>query len=77
MKNYICKKALSIEMFDGNGFSVEEILDIQKGEKFQSSDDRFRCVGGPDTVRLDSDDGTWVEISRETLNEHFEETPKE
>ena len=73
MKDYICKKALAYDKIDDDGSYTGKYASIEVGERFQSSDDKFRIAGGPNTVRLDSDGGTWLEITLDTLKEHFEE----
>lgn len=73
MGNYICKKAFSIERYDDDGVATEDNIDVEKGQRFQVSASKYRFVGGPDTVRLESNDGTWVEILSDTLEKHFEE----
>ena len=34
------------------------------------SEEKFRCVGGTDSIRLENDK-QWLEILEETLNEYF------
>lgn len=73
MKNYICIKPLQLECYDDDGFVVEnKYFWVSKGEVLQRSDGKFRCVGGNDSIRLENDN-QWLEISPETLKEHFEE----
>lgn len=73
LKEYICIKELCLEKCDDDGFFVEnEYCYIDVGEVFQRSEEPFRVVGDKDSVRLDSDT-KWLEISEETLNEHFQE----
>ena len=73
LKEYICIKELYLEKCDDDGFFVEnEYAIIEVGEVFQRSEEPFRVVGDKDSVRLDSDT-KWLEISEETLNEHFQE----
>lgn len=73
MKNYICIKPLQLECYDNDGFVVEnKYVEIGKGEVFQDDELKFRCVGGEDSIRLENDT-QWIEITPETLKEHFEE----
>ena len=76
MKTYICKETFQLEKFDDNGFSTGNYMDIHAGAMFERSESPRRVVGGKETVRLDgitADEGTWLEISGETLAEYFEE----
>lgn len=73
MKNYICIKTLQLECYDEDGFVIEnKYSEVGEGEIFQRSEEKFRCVGGIDSIRLENDE-QWLEISAETLKEHFEE----
>lgn len=81
MAEYICVKELCLETYDNDGFRVEnEFAFVDVGEVFQESEERFRCVGGQDSIRLENDT-QWIEISKETLAKHFAKhntrTPKE
>lgn len=76
MKNYICIKPLQLECYDDDGFVVKnKYFEVSKGKVLQRSDGKFRCVGGNDSIRLENDN-QWLEISPETLKEHFEELKK-
>lgn len=73
MAEYVCIKELCLETYDADGFRVEnEFAFVDVGEVFQKSEEQFRCVGGQDSIRLENDK-QWIEISEETLKEHFEE----
>ena len=71
MENYICVKPLLFECYDDDGFVVEnKYVEIVEGEVFQKSEEKFRLVGGIDSIRLENDE-QWLEVSKETLNEYF------
>lgn len=71
MSEYVCIKELCLETYDADGFRVEnEFAFVEVGEIFQKSEEKFRCVGGTDSIRLENDK-QWLEISEETLNEYF------
>ena len=73
MKDYICIKPLQLECYDNDGFVIEnKYSEVGEGEIFQRSEEKFRCVGGKDSIRLENDE-QWLEISVETLTEHFAE----
>lgn len=71
MTKYVCVKELCLDTYDDDGFFVEEgNAFVEVGEVFQRSEEKFRCVGGTDSIRLENDT-QWIEISEETLNEYF------
>lgn len=75
-KAYTCKETFRLEMYDDGGFYTGEDMPVYAGAMFVRSDNSYRLVGAPDTVRLEgitADEGTWLEISEETLAEYFEE----
>ena len=73
MENYICTKPLQLECYDDDGFVIEnKYSEVGKGEIFQRSEEKFRCVGGQDSIRLENDE-QWLEICAETFAEHFAE----
>ena len=71
MRNYICIKPLQLECYDDDGFVIEnKYSEVTEGEVFQKSEEKFRCIGGTDSIRLENDK-QWLEITEETLNEYF------
>ena len=71
MVEYVCVKELCLDTYDNDGFFVEQgNAFVEVGEVFQRSEEKFRCVGGADSIRLENDK-QWLEISEETLNEYF------
>lgn len=73
-RTYICKETFQLNRFDEDGYDTEEVMCIEQGAMFQRTEDDYRLIGGE--VRLDgitADEGTWIEISEETLAEYFEE----
>jgi len=74
---YKCIKAFYVPMCDDNGFTLEnKKFFIEKGTTWNlPEDDNYRFVGGE--IRLESNSGWWVEISKEDFNEFFELVKKE
>lgn len=73
-RTYICKETFQLNRFDEDGFDTEEVMRIEQGAMFQRTEDDYRVIGGE--VHLDgitADEGTWLEVSEETLAEYFEE----
>lgn len=77
MNRYVCKEGFSIEMVDDDGFFTEEYREVEKGSLWERSEDPYRMVGAPDTVKLNSLDNddtlSWLEITTEDLAMYFEE----
>ncbi|WP_375104078.1 hypothetical protein ACDZ28_04125 [Paenibacillus sp. RS8] len=72
MKKYECIKGFSIDKCDGDGFTIEESgMLIEKGSQWFDYTEDYRIVGGE--VRLENEDGTWIEISKGDVSESFKE----
>lgn len=69
---YKCNKPFSLEVVDGDGFTLEdETVIIPEGSIWHEPEEvGYRFIGGE--VRLESDDLGWIEICKDTLNKHFE-----
>ena len=73
MAEYVCIKELCLDTYDDDGFFVESgNAFVEVGEVFQKSEEKFRCVGDIDSIRLDNDK-QWLEISEQTFYKHFKE----
>lgn len=68
---YKCIKGFSIEVCDGDGFTIEnEYMSINKGSIWNIPENKdYRLIGGE--VRLENDEMGWIEITKEHLEEHF------
>lgn len=73
MKRYKCKKPFCVEKYDDDGFVIEnDDVVIDKGKIYELDESGNTIIGGE--VHLDSvDDGSWLEITKERLEEYFEE----
>lgn len=69
---YKCIKGFSLEKCDDDGFTIEnKYVDIEKGSNWFIPDNAdYRFIGGE--VRLENEEGVWIEITTDTLKEHFE-----
>ena len=70
---YKCKKDFQLDLYDDDGFYIEDSLTVYQGEMFERSDNDYRIIGGD--VRLDGigkSQGRWLEISETTLSLYFE-----
>lgn len=72
-KIYRCKEEFYVEKYDENGNLLEnEGMLIVEGGYWLSDESGSTIIGGE--VHLDSLDGkSWLELTKETLNERFEE----
>ena len=68
-----CIKGFLIEVCDGDGTTIEnEYMTIEKGTIWNiPKDEDYRFIDGE--VRLENDDIGWIEITKEHLEEYFEE----
>jgi len=66
-----CIKGFSLEKRDDDGFTLDnEYLIVEEGTVWHLPDnENYRFIGGE--VRLESDVNGWIEMSNETLAEHF------
>ena len=72
MKLYRCKQDFELTAYDDDGRDLEKSITIEAGEVFQRSEDRYRYVGGPDTIHLENDHA-WIEITGDLLEQFFDE----
>lgn len=72
MKQYKCKKSFYVEKYDDDGFLIENSdVVIDKGKIYELDESGGTIIGGE--VHLDSvDDGSWLEITKESLEEYFD-----
>lgn len=71
MKKYKCKKSFYVDKYDDDGFLVDnEAIVIEEGKIYELDESGYMMIGGSDHVHLDAvDDGSWLEITKETLEE--------
>ncbi|WP_144362388.1 hypothetical protein V6B71_09100 [Mediterraneibacter gnavus] len=74
MKKYKCKKSFCVDKYDYDGFCIEnEAIVIEEGKIYELEESGYMMIGGSDHVHLDAiDDDSWLEITKETLEECFE-----
>lgn len=73
--NYICKESFSVQVCDGDGFSIENKYRTTKvGTIWRNLEDGYRICGGEiRLVLVDDRKLDWMEISKEHLEQYFEE----
>lgn len=74
MKRYKCKKSFCVDKYDDDGFMIENAATvIEEGKIYELDETGYMIIGGSDHVHLDAvDEGSWLEIEKETLEECFD-----
>lgn len=77
MKRYKCKKSFCVDNYDADGFLIENSsIVIEIGKVYELDESGSTIIGGE--VHLDSiDNNSWLEVSKEHLEEFFEEVEAE
>ncbi|MVB11164.1 hypothetical protein CAFE_18710 [Caprobacter fermentans] len=69
---YECIKSFELDKYDDNGFSTDEIMEIEKGSLWELNDDGGNIIGAEH--HLDNLGGSsWVEIDSDYLRKYFKE----
>ncbi len=68
---YRCIKGFAVNNSDDDGFLTEELINIEVGSEWEVDESGYRMVGDSDSVRLEAEDGSWLEITKEHLSEYF------
>ena len=69
---YKCIKWFSVYVSDYDGGLTDDLVNIEIGTEWEVDKSEFRMIGNLDDVRLEGEDGTWLEITKEHLKEYFE-----
>lgn len=69
---YKCIKGFAVCKSDDDGGLTDDSFDIEVGTEWEVDESGFRMVGNSDDVRLETEDGSWLEIAKEHLKEFFE-----
>jgi hypothetical protein len=65
-------ESFELDKYDDNGFSTDEMIEIQKGSLWELNDDGGNIIGAEH--HLDNLDGSlWIEVDSEYLHEYFKE----
>lgn len=71
MKRYKCIKSFCVDNYDADGFLIENSSTvIEEGKIYELDESGYTMIGGE--VHLDAVDGSWLEITKERLEEYFE-----
>ena len=66
-----CTDSFSVQGCDDDGFSTEEYTQIKKDSIWERDTSSFRMVGAPDSIRLENEQGEWIEITEDHLLDYF------
>lgn len=74
MKKYECVKKLQVDCYDDDGHyeEKENVIEVGSIWLIEDEEDTFRMIGGD--IRLIKEginEYSWLEISKDTLGEHF------
>lgn len=70
-KKYRCKERFCVELYDDGGFQImDKEKVIEAGEEYILDESGSTIIGGE--VHLDKEDGSWLELSRESFEFLFE-----
>ncbi len=67
---YKCISPFYLEKCDGDGFWIGEYMEVESGEIYETGD---RDIIGGEIHLNGVNVNRWIEISKETLDEYFEE----
>lgn len=70
-KTYVCKKNFSVNIADDDGFTTDDYMAIEANTRWEVDNTPFRVVGDNDSIRLLGEDGRWIELTKESLDEYF------
>lgn len=71
LKRFICTSTLELTQYDDEGFATDETFLVHEGSVFNCDENNsYRMLGGE--IRLENDD-CYIEISRDTFKDYFEE----
>ena len=68
---YVCTEGFCVEMYDDDGFSTDRYIDVEVGEEYETDDSDFRLVGSKDSIRLESKNGNWLELTPDYVSRFF------
>ena len=71
MKRYRCIESFWVPKYDEYFYETDEIAWVRKGEIFTLKESGSTYLSAD--IHLDKEDGFWLEIAKERLDEFFEE----
>ena len=72
MKKYRCIESFAVDTYDDDGFLIENSPQlIEEGEMYTLDETGSMIIGGE--VHLDHENGSWLELTKDSLKKYFEE----
>lgn len=72
VRNCKCIKEFYVEKCDNNGFLMDnEYEEVEEGSIWEYEEGKFTFTGAE--MRLEDEEGRWLEISKEDFNNYFKE----
>lgn len=71
---YKCIEGFILSVYDDNGRETEKVFTVEKDSIWTLCEDKTRLIDGE--IRMESNNG-WIEISKETFINNFEEETNE
>ena len=68
---YQCIDNFALPLYDENGYITDTYSDVEEGSIWNLSEDKYRFCAGKDSIRLESDGGRWLEITKNDFKSYF------
>ena len=74
---YQCIDNFALVLYDENGYITDIYMDIEEGSIWNLSKDKYRFCADKDSIRLEHNDGRWLEITKNDFKKYFERLERE
>ncbi len=74
---YQCIDSFALSLYDENGYITDNYMDVEEGSIWNLSEDEYRFCANKDNIRLEHDDGRWLEITKNDFKRYFEQLERE
>lgn len=69
---YQCIDNFALPLCDENGYITDDYMDVEKGSVWNLSEDKYRFCADKNSIRLESNNGRWLEITKNDFEKYFE-----
>lgn len=69
---YQCTDNFALSLYDDSGYITDNYMDVEEGSIWNLSKDKYRFCADKDSICLESDDGRWLEITKNNFKKYFE-----
>lgn len=70
---YQCIDNFALSLYDENGYITDDYMGVDKGSIWNLSENKYRFCAGKDSIRLESSDNKWLEITKNNFKRYFEQ----